>query len=168
MLLTVFDGYNTGRYARLFLRYATFYARREIFLHWKDALPPTIYTWRSVLNSVLPLYKITYLNRNCPQKFDKGLGGLDRHLGFHVGGGTSACSRHCTLIHICSWVSISLCFLAGFCMQYYLLWPPFVPPFPSFLPPLSPQDILSLPPPFFSSPSCNGYIHLYITMHQYQ
>lgn len=71
MLLNVFDSRVRGKYTRLFLNYATFYARREIFLHWKDNAPPTVSLWRLKLNSVLPLYKLTYTNRNCPAKFDK-------------------------------------------------------------------------------------------------
>lgn len=71
LLLNVFDDHVRGRYTKLFLSYATFYACREIFLHWKDAAPPIVSTWRSVLNPVLPLYKIIYPNWNYPKKFNK-------------------------------------------------------------------------------------------------
>lgn len=78
MLLNIFNASVRGRHTRLFLSYATFYTRKEIFLHWKDAAPPTVPTWCSVLNSMLPLYKITYINRNCSGKFDKiWLGWID-------------------------------------------------------------------------------------------
>lgn len=70
MLLNIFGTNVQGRYTKLFLSYATYYACREIFLHWRDAAPPTV-SWCSVLNSVLPLYRIAYLNRNCPSNFDK-------------------------------------------------------------------------------------------------
>lgn len=67
-LLNVTIDPSVGKYTKLLIAYATYYARREILLRWT---PPTITTWRNTLNAVLPLYKITYINRNCPSKFDK-------------------------------------------------------------------------------------------------
>lgn len=48
-----------------------FYARREIMMHWKSAEPPTLATWKKAVNSVLPLYKLTYESRQHPAKYDK-------------------------------------------------------------------------------------------------
>lgn len=56
MLLNIFYPNVRGKYTKLFLSYATFYARKEIFLHWKDASPPRVSSWRLAMNSILPLY----------------------------------------------------------------------------------------------------------------
>lgn len=71
LLLNVLVDSGVGKYAKLFIAFATYYARREILLRWKLSEPPTVNAWRKTLNTVLPLYKITYVNRNCPSKFDK-------------------------------------------------------------------------------------------------
>lgn len=62
---------EADRYTKLFLTYALFYAKPEILLLWKYPTPPTIEMWSKTINSVTPLYKITFESRNCPQKFDK-------------------------------------------------------------------------------------------------
>lgn len=33
-------------------------------------IPPTMTLWEDTINNALPLYKMTYLNRKCPKKFD--------------------------------------------------------------------------------------------------
>lgn len=71
MLLNILADPTVRKYAKLFIVYSTFYARREILLRWKNGAPPTATDWRNTLNAVLPLYKITYINRNCPNKFEE-------------------------------------------------------------------------------------------------
>lgn len=48
-----------------------FYARKAIVLKWKSANPPTLSSWETLINKIIPLYKATYLSRGCPQKFEK-------------------------------------------------------------------------------------------------
>lgn len=71
MLLNVLADPTVRKYTKLFIAYPTFFARREILLRWRSGAPPTATDWRNTLNTVLPLYKITYINRNCPSKFDQ-------------------------------------------------------------------------------------------------
>lgn len=71
MLLNVLTDPMVRKYAKLFIIYSTYYARREILLKWKAEVPPTLTTWWNTLNNVLLLYKIMYINRNCPSKFVK-------------------------------------------------------------------------------------------------
>lgn len=32
---------------------------------------PLVALWESSINAVLPMYKLTYINRNCPKKYDR-------------------------------------------------------------------------------------------------
>lgn len=49
-----------GRYDKLLIFYATFYACREILLNWKPPNAPKLTSWRAVINKVSPIYKISY------------------------------------------------------------------------------------------------------------
>lgn len=40
--------------------YNCFYARNSIALHWKDSVAPFLKQWKQLINSSLPLYKLTY------------------------------------------------------------------------------------------------------------
>lgn len=71
LLLNVFDDSHMTRYIKLFICYTSFYACREILLYWKYPQPPTVTSWHSAVNKVLPLHKLTYLDQKCPRKFDK-------------------------------------------------------------------------------------------------
>lgn len=64
-LLGKIEDVEATRHVKLFLFYALYYARREILLKWKQPTPPTVNSWIAAVNSVLPLYKLTYENRNC-------------------------------------------------------------------------------------------------------
>lgn len=71
LLLNIFDEQVMSRYSKLFVMLLSMHVGRyfcvgELLLHQTNS-----YGRRSVLNSVLLLYKITYINRNCPGKFDK-------------------------------------------------------------------------------------------------
>lgn len=70
-LLSYLGDVEGDRYTKLCLTFALYYARREILLRWKGTDIPTVASWRSAINKVLPLYKITYKSRNCPAKFEK-------------------------------------------------------------------------------------------------
>lgn len=71
ILLSIMDDIVASRYMKLLLFYALYYARRERLLRWKQPTSPTLANWVSAVNSVLPLYTLTYVSRNCPKTFDK-------------------------------------------------------------------------------------------------
>lgn len=71
LLLGVCDNVIPSVHKRLFVFYASFYARKAILLRWKQPDPPTVTQWRGIVDSVLPLYKATYINRKCPKKFSR-------------------------------------------------------------------------------------------------
>lgn len=48
--------------------YATFYARKAILLNWKQPDPPSVSQWKALVDSILPLYKLTYMSCKCPKK----------------------------------------------------------------------------------------------------
>lgn len=70
-LLGITDNLVTTKHTKLFTFYAAYYARKTILSKWKLPDPPQLSAWRALINTVLPLYKLTYMGRNCPQKFDK-------------------------------------------------------------------------------------------------
>lgn len=71
LLLSYLGDVEGDRYTKLSITLMLFYARREIMLHWKSAEPPTLGSWKRAVDSVLPLYKLTYESRQCPAKFNK-------------------------------------------------------------------------------------------------
>lgn len=58
------------RYTKLLLSYLLYYAKRVILLKWNSPFPPSMTLWETSINKALPRYKMTYLNRKCPIKFD--------------------------------------------------------------------------------------------------
>lgn len=48
-----------------------FFARKTIVLKWTSARPPTLSSWKQLVNAAIPLYKATYLSRRCPKKYEK-------------------------------------------------------------------------------------------------
>lgn len=48
-----------------------FYARKAIALSWRKPTPPPLSLWKQLINNSLPLYKDTYDNRGCPNKYSK-------------------------------------------------------------------------------------------------
>lgn len=71
LLLGITKSVTHSTHTRLLLFYLCFYARKVLLQHWKLAFPPTAAQWYTLVGSVLPLYKLTYMGRKCPQKFDK-------------------------------------------------------------------------------------------------
>lgn len=71
LLLGICDFLEAPQRKKLFVFYTSFYARKAILLQWNQTQPPTKKVWLSLVNAALPLYKLTYLGRNCPRKFDK-------------------------------------------------------------------------------------------------
>lgn len=49
----------------------SFTPRKAIALSWRKPTPPPISLWKQLVNNSLPLYKDCYVNRGCPQKYDK-------------------------------------------------------------------------------------------------
>lgn len=48
-----------------------FYARKAIALSWRKSTRPPLSLWKQLINNSLPLYKDTYDNRGCPNKYSK-------------------------------------------------------------------------------------------------
>lgn len=71
LLLGICDGVASNTHKQLLVFYATFYARNAILLNWKQPDPPSVLQWKALVDSILPLYKLTYMSRKCPKKFDK-------------------------------------------------------------------------------------------------
>lgn len=69
LLLGICDTLTTNTHKRLFIFYALFYARKAILISWKQADPPTVGQWKTLIDKTLPLYKLTYMSRKCPKKF---------------------------------------------------------------------------------------------------
>lgn len=70
-LLGITDNLKATKHTSLFVFYAAYYARKAILLKWKLPEPPQLSTLKTLINTVLPLYKLTYMGQNCPQKFEK-------------------------------------------------------------------------------------------------
>lgn len=71
LLLGISDFLEVSWGKKLFIFYTTLYARKTILMQWNQPQPPTKQLRQSLVNVALPLYKLTYLGRNCPKKLDK-------------------------------------------------------------------------------------------------
>uniref|UniRef100_A0A803J6W9 Reverse transcriptase zinc-binding domain-containing protein n=1 Tax=Xenopus tropicalis TaxID=8364 RepID=A0A803J6W9_XENTR len=47
------------------------YARKSITMKWKAHSAPTIQFWVSQVNQAMPIYRLLYVRRGCPNKFEK-------------------------------------------------------------------------------------------------
>lgn len=70
-LLDLVKGLLSTNAGRTLVGLLLFYARKAFALHWKKPSAPTIVYSEQLVNSQLPLYKITYANRGGFPKFDK-------------------------------------------------------------------------------------------------
>lgn len=71
LILGITELITHSTYDKLLLFYLCFYARKALLQQWKLVTPPTVNQWRALVDAVLPLYKLTYMGRKCPKKFDK-------------------------------------------------------------------------------------------------
>lgn len=53
------------------IRLLLFYARKAILLTWKQSEAPSLNSWKSLINSAIPLIKMTYHSSGCNAKFNK-------------------------------------------------------------------------------------------------
>lgn len=70
-LLGIQDDEQRPRYTRLLISFLLFYAKKEILLKWAFPSARTVRAWETPVNTVLPMFKLTYTNRGCPQKFEQ-------------------------------------------------------------------------------------------------
>lgn len=70
-LLGIQDEEQRPRYTKILISLLFFYAKKEILLKWTSPLPPTIRSWKNSVNAILPLYKLTYMSRGCPLKYER-------------------------------------------------------------------------------------------------
>uniref|UniRef100_A0A803J4Y6 Reverse transcriptase domain-containing protein n=1 Tax=Xenopus tropicalis TaxID=8364 RepID=A0A803J4Y6_XENTR len=47
------------------------YAKKAIAIHWKSRGGPSPHSWEQLIEKAIPLYKLTYMRRSCPDKFYK-------------------------------------------------------------------------------------------------
>uniref|UniRef100_A0A803J318 Reverse transcriptase domain-containing protein n=1 Tax=Xenopus tropicalis TaxID=8364 RepID=A0A803J318_XENTR len=70
-LLGLVDSLLPKTASRSLMRALLFYAKKTVALHWMGPQPPTLNKWIKLINSQLELYRLTYLARGCPLKFEK-------------------------------------------------------------------------------------------------
>lgn len=70
-LLGVLDAFVPKTHNRSMFRLIFFYAKKAILLRWKDRSPPTLPYLCSLINKMLPMYKVIYKGRACEKKFTK-------------------------------------------------------------------------------------------------
>lgn len=114
---------------RTLLGLLLFYARKAIVLNWKSDRPPSFQCWKSLLNSVFPLYRMTCLSRGCPKKFHKvwdiwlKLPSTTVARSGPAGGGTSwllliisrLCNAVSMILTLRFLLAVSLLFICWFC-----------------------------------------------------
>lgn len=66
-LLGIHEDEQRPHHSKLLILYL-FYAKKEILCKWSS---PALSSWESKINAALPLYKLSYIHRGCPWKFDK-------------------------------------------------------------------------------------------------
>lgn len=70
-LLGLVEPLANARAIRTLLGCLIFYARKGVILKWKLPAAPSLDYWRSLVNSVIPLCKATYLSWGWPKKSNK-------------------------------------------------------------------------------------------------
>lgn len=70
-LLGIHEDEQRPHHSKLLISFLLFYAKKEILCRWSSPSPPTLTSWENTINAALPLYKLTYISRGCPWKFDK-------------------------------------------------------------------------------------------------
>lgn len=70
LILGITNSVTHSTHAKLLLFYLCFYARKVLLQSWKSVTPPTAPQWLVLVDSLLPLYKLTYMGCKCPQKFE--------------------------------------------------------------------------------------------------
>lgn len=70
-LLGIHEDDQRPRYTKILISLLLYYAKKEVLRKWASPSPPKVDSWDSTVNAVLPLYKTTYTNRGCPQKFNR-------------------------------------------------------------------------------------------------
>uniref|UniRef100_A0A803K472 Reverse transcriptase domain-containing protein n=1 Tax=Xenopus tropicalis TaxID=8364 RepID=A0A803K472_XENTR len=71
ILLNQVEDLSPNRAERTLLLILCMYAKKTVALYWKSPEGPRVAAWESMINKAIPLYKLTYIRRGCPQKFDK-------------------------------------------------------------------------------------------------
>ncbi|OCT68719.1 hypothetical protein XELAEV_18040007mg [Xenopus laevis] len=71
LLDAVGDLPNTSKGTRTLIKILHHYGRKTILMHWMGGVSPTMKKWRRQVNTVLPLYKLTFEKRGNMTKFTK-------------------------------------------------------------------------------------------------
>lgn len=105
-LLGFHEDEQPSHHTDLLILYLLYYAKKEILLKWTSSTPHVVPLWEAMVDAAQPMYKLTYINRGCPWKYES-LGSLDLELR-------------------CLWLSLSLV------LPPVLISPSYLPP--SYLP----------------------------------
>lgn len=70
-LLGIHEDEHRSHHSKILISLLFYYAKKEILSRWTSASPPTLSSWENIINTALPLYRLTYISRGCPWKFDK-------------------------------------------------------------------------------------------------
>lgn len=70
-LLGIPDDNQRSHHSKPLISYLLFYAKKVIICKWSSPDPPTLSSWLAMIDGALPIYKLTYISRGCPWKFNK-------------------------------------------------------------------------------------------------
>lgn len=76
-LLGIHNYEQRPRYTKLLISYLLYYAKKETLFKWASPSPPILASWESNINRVLPMYKLTYINRKVWQNLETMVGMLN-------------------------------------------------------------------------------------------
>lgn len=69
-LLGIQDDEQQSHHTKFLISYLLYYAKKLILMKWSALTQPAVSSWEAIVNVALPLYKMTYMNRGWPFKFD--------------------------------------------------------------------------------------------------
>lgn len=71
LLLGIHDDTQRSHHLKLLISYLLYYAKKEILLKWTLAESPMMASLEAMLDALLRMFKLTYMNGECPWKYDK-------------------------------------------------------------------------------------------------
>lgn len=70
-LLRIIDEIVQGTYVRLLFGFVLLTVRNAIVMAWRSDEWPNFNHWKNIVNVHVPMYKLLYRRRGCPEKFYK-------------------------------------------------------------------------------------------------
>lgn len=73
-LLGILDPAQRSHHSKLLISYLLFYTKKEILCKWSSPTPPTLSSWKAMIDSAMPLYKLIYISMSwMPLVIQQGL-----------------------------------------------------------------------------------------------